>query len=328
MRPDYQEKIFSIRNSQEFDNLTMEAFNFQFENVSVYQSYCNHLGLDPAKVQIPQQIPFLPIGFFKNHRLIADGLSSQLIFTSSGTTGSTNSRHYIASREIYHASLLKCFQSFYGNPSQYCILALLPSYLEKKESSLVYMVQRLMKISGNKDNGFYLYNLEELSVKLKKLEEQGQQTILIGVSFALLDLAEKYSLLLNHTTLIETGGMKGRRKELTRTELHNILRESFGLEKIHSEYGMTELLSQAYSSGYGIFSSPPWMKIVIRDIYDPFHYVESGNSGAINIIDLANIYSCSFIETQDIGKIGPGGMFEVSGRFDHSDTRGCNLLID
>jgi phenylacetate-coenzyme A ligase PaaK-like adenylate-forming protein len=328
MSPNYLEKMLSIRNSQEFDSLTMEAFKYQFENVTIYQSFCRHLGIDPSKIHKPEQVPFLPIEFFKNHRLIADGLNSQLIFTSSGTTGTFNSRHYVASRGIYHASLLQGFQSFYGNPSQYCILALLPSYLERKESSLVYMAQRLMKLSGHSESGFYLYNLEDLSLKLKTLEEQGQMTILLGVSFALLDLADKYSMPLKHTILMETGGMKGRRKELTRIELHDLLKAAFRLPNIHSEYGMTELLSQAYSSGDGIYSNPPWMKTMIRDIYDPFHYVEAGKPGGINVIDLANIYSCSFIETMDVGKYYPGDKYEVSGRFDHRDTRGCNLLID
>jgi len=185
-----------------------------------------------------------------------------------------------------------------------------------------------MKLSGHPENGFYLENIEELSLKLKSLEEQGQKTILIGVSFALLDLAEKYSMPLKHTILIETGGMKGRRKEITRAELHGILKSAFGLQNIHSEYGMTELLSQAYSAGDGLYSAPPWMKILIRDIYDPFHYVEAGKTGGINLIDLANIYSCSFIETKDVGKLNPDNSFEVSGRFDFSDTRGCNLLVD
>jgi phenylacetate-coenzyme A ligase PaaK-like adenylate-forming protein len=328
MIPNYLEKILSIRNSLEFDSLAMEAFNYQFENLSIYQSYCRHLAIDPSKITRPEQIPFLPIEFFKNHRLIAEGQNSQLIFTSSGTTGTITSRHYVASRDIYHSSLLKGFQSFYGNPSQYCFLALLPSYLERKESSLVYMVRRLMKLSGHPENGFYLENIEELSLKLKSLEEQGQKTILIGVSFALLDLAEKYSMPLKHTILIETGGMKGRRKEITRAELHGILKSAFGLQNIHSEYGMTELLSQAYSAGDGLYSAPPWMKILIRDIYDPFHYVEAGKTGGINLIDLANIYSCSFIETKDVGKLNPDNSFEVSGRFDFSDTRGCNLLVD
>jgi phenylacetate-coenzyme A ligase PaaK-like adenylate-forming protein len=328
MIPNYLEKMLSIRTIQEFESLAIEAFSYQFKNVAIYQSFCKHLNIDPSKITKTEQIPFLPIEFFKNHRLIADGLSSQLIFTSSGTTGSINSRHYIASRDIYHASLLKGFEIFYGNPSQYCFLALLPSYLERKESSLVYMVQRLMKLNRHKENGFYLYNLDELSIKLKSLEEKGQKTILIGVSFALLDLAEKYSMPLKHTIIMETGGMKGRRKELTRYELHEVLRNAFKLTNIHSEYGMTELLSQAYSTGNGIYSNPPWMKVIIRDIYDPFHIDTAGRPGGINIIDLSNIYSCSFIETKDVGKLYRNDKFEVSGRFDQSDTRGCNLLID
>ena len=328
MIPHYLEKILSIRNYQDFSNLALEAFNYQFEHIEVYQSYCNLRGIEPSKVNSIEQIPFLPIEFFKTHRIIPGKLGSQLIFTSSGTTGTINSRHYVASRDVYHASLLKGFQLQYGNPAQYCILGLLPSYLERKESSLVYMVRRLMDLSGHKDNGFYLDNLQELAEKLRMLQDQGQKTLLIGVSFALLDLAEKFPMPLKNTFLMETGGMKGRRKEMTRAELHSIFKKAFGLEKIHSEYGMTELLSQAYSAGEGIYSSPPWMKILIRDIYDPFHFVETGKAGGINVIDLANIYSCSFIETKDIGINHSDGKFEISGRFDYSDTRGCNLLVD
>lgn len=328
MLPNYLEKMLSIRNNQEFDNLAMEAFTYQFEHIEVYQSFCRLRGLDPSIIHSVDQIPFLPAEFFKNRRIIPEKLGSQLIFTSSGTTGTINSRHYVASREVYHASLLKGFQSFYGSPSQYCFLALLPSYLERKESSLVYMVRRLMNLSGNKDNGFYLNNLEELAEKIIALEQQGQKTLLIGVSYALLDLAEKFPMPLKNTILMETGGMKGRRKEITRAELHSLLTTAFDLENIHSEYGMTELLSQGYSSGEGMYCSPPWMKIFIRDIYDPFRFVETGNAGGINVIDLANIYSCSFIETKDIGILHQDGKFEISGRFDFSDTRGCNLLVD
>ena len=328
MIPNYLEKMLSIRNTQEFNSLVMDAFNYQFENLTIYRSYCNHLNIDPSRIDKPEDVPFLPIEFFKNHRIISDGQNSQLIFTSSGTTGTINSRHYIVSRELYHASLHNCFLNFYGNPTRFCILALLPSYLERKESSLVYMVKRLMKLSGHNDNGFYLYNTEDLANKLKALEYQGQKTILIGVSFALLDLAEKYPMPLKHTIIMETGGMKGRRKEITRQELHSLLGKAFDLTAIHSEYGMTELLSQAYSYGGGFYNTPAWMKIVIRDIYDPFHFVETGKGGGINVIDLANIYSCSFIETKDIGKLNSDGSFEISGRFDNSDTRGCNLLVD
>ena len=328
MIPNYLEKILSIRNYLEFSNLALEAFNYQFEHIEVYQSYCRYRGIETSKVNAVEQIPFLPIEFFKNHRIIPDKLGSQLIFTSSGTTGTINSRHYVASREVYHASLLKAFQLTYGSPAQYCILALLPSYLERKESSLVYMVRRLMDLSGHKDNGFYLDNLQELSEKLRMLQDQGQKILLIGVSFAMLDLAEKFPMPLKNTILMETGGMKGRRKEMTRAELHSIFKNAFNLEKIHSEYGMTELLSQGYSAGEGIYNTPPWMKILVRDIYDPFLFVESGKAGGINVIDLANIYSCSFIETKDIGIIHTDGKFEISGRFDYSDTRGCNLLVD
>ncbi len=328
MLPNYLEKMLSIRNNREFENLALQAFNYQFDHIEIYQSYCRLRGIDPAKINTIEQIPFLPVEFFKNHRIIPERLGSQLIFTSSGTTGTINSRHYVASREVYHASLLKGFQHFYGNPSQYCFLALLPSYLERKESSLVYMVRRLMDLGGHKDNGFYLNNLEELAEKLIALEQQGQKTMLIGVSFALLDLAEKFAMPLRNVILMETGGMKGRRKEITRAELHSILTTAFSLKEIHSEYGMTELLSQGYSSGEGIYSSPSWMKILTRDIYDPFRFVETGKAGGINVIDLANIYSCSFIETKDIGILHQDGTFEISGRFDYSDTRGCNLLID
>lgn len=328
MTENYLNNMLSISSTMDFESLAMEAFTYQVENVAVYQSFCRNLGIDLKQIKKPDQIPFLPVEFFKNHRLIADGKSSQLLFTSSGTTGTGNSSHFVASKDIYDASLLNGFRYYYGNPSHYCFLGLLPSYLERKESSIIYMVSRLMELSSHKDNGFYLNNLEDLFLKLKMLEEQGQKTLLIGVSFALLDFAEKYPIPLKHTILMETGGMKGRRKELIRSELHNILKEAFTLDCIHSEYGMTELLSQAYSTGDGIYTAPPWMKIMVRDIYDPFRYVEEGKNGGINVIDLANIYSCSFIETKDVGKLYSDGTFEISGRFDFSDTRGCNLLVD
>lgn len=328
MTPNYLEKILSINNNMEFESLALEAFNYQFQNLPVYKTFCLHLGIDPTNIRSIEQIPFLPVEFFKNHRVITEGKSSQLLFTSSGTSGTNNSSHHVASRAMYDDCLLKGFQTFYGNPSHYCFLGLLPSYLERKESSLVYMVSRLMELSGHKDNGFYKNNLKDLYLKLKTLEKQGQKTLLIGVSFALLDFSEKYPIALKHTILMETGGMKGRRKELTRKELHSLLMKAFELKAIHSEYGMTELLSQAYSAGYGIYSTPSWMRVLIRDIYDPFNYIGTGKPGGINVIDLANIYSCSFIETKDIGILNTAGAFEVSGRFDNSDTRGCNLLAE
>jgi hypothetical protein len=272
-----------------------------------------------------EQIPFLPISFFKTQEVVCGRFEPQAVFESSGTTQTTNSRHFVKDISLYKKSFLHCFELFYGPVKDWCILALLPAYLERKNSSLVMMADVLIGLSENKYSGFYLYNHEELFQVLEKLEKAGQKTLLLGVTFALLDFAEKYSLPLNHTIIMETGGMKGRREELTREQVHSIIKKSFSVSNVHSEYGMTELLSQAYSKADGVFNCPPWMKIVLRDEDDPFAISGSG-TGVINIIDLANIYSCSFIASDDAGRLHADGSFEVLGRLDHSDIRGCSLL--
>jgi len=320
-------RIFDIAHTAEFDTLALDIFRFQYENNQVYRAFCNHLKKSPQNVSSHLEIPFLPISFFKTHRVLSTQKDPNIIFTSSGTTQSATSKHLVPAINVYEESFLTAFKQFYGSPEDFCVLALLPSYLEREGSSLVYMVNHLIQKSGHPSSGFYLHNLEELHQKLQELEQKGTKTLLIGVSFALLDLAEQFPTTLKNTIVMETGGMKGRRKELIREELHNILKKGFGLSKIHSEYGMTELLSQGYSKGDGIFNAPPWMKIITRDTEDPLTIQTNGKTGGINVIDLANVYSCSFIATQDLGKTHPDGSFEVLGRFDDSDIRGCNLMV-
>lgn len=302
-------------------------FRFQHEHNKVYREFCDYLSVDPHKVKSLEKIPFLPISFFKTHDVVSDVRPVQQIFTSSGTTGMTSSRHLVTDVSVYEESYRRAFAQFYGNIEDYAVLALLPSYLEREGSSLIYMVDDLIKLSNNPDSGFYLHNQDELAVKLKMLDEAGQNVLLIGVTYALLDMLEAHQFSLQNTIIMETGGMKGRRKEMIREELHDILRQGFGVPSIHSEYGMTELLSQAYSLGEGIFECPDWMQILVRDTEDALSYVDYGKTGGINVIDLANINSCSFIATQDLGKTFPDGSFEVLGRFDHSDIRGCNLMV-
>lgn len=321
-------KIFTIQSEEDFEHVALEVFRYQHENCLPYRKFCELLNKNPKHVLQYTDIPFLPIEFFKSHKIFDRQKNKvESIFTSSGTTGMERSQHYVASNEVYEKSFLKAFHQFYGKPSDYCILALLPSYLERDGSSLIYMVDRLIKESNNPSSGFYLHNTEDLVEKLLDQERKGKKTLLIGVSYALLDLIEKFDLpALQHTIIMETGGMKGKRKELIKQELHKILAEGFGVSYIHSEYGMTELLSQAYSSGNGFFYTPPWMRVLTRDTEDPLSYVEYV-TGGINVIDLANLYSCSFIATQDLGKLHSNGSFEIIGRFDNSDIRGCNLLL-
>ncbi len=321
-----EKEIFDINSSEDFKRLAIEIFHFQYKNVTVYRKFCELLNINPSKVKSLEQIPFLPIQFFKNHKIIANNFEEETIFTSSGTTGNITSKHYISNLKIYEASFQKAFEKEYGTPENFTILALLPSYLEREGSSLIYMVENLIEKSNNTNSGFYLYEMDALIEKLEYLEKTEQKSLLIGVSYALLDLIEKRKFHLKKTIVMETGGMKGRRKEMIKEELHEILKKGFGVEKIHSEYGMTELLSQAYSKGDGVFSCPPWMTILIRDAEDAFSY-NLGKSGGINVIDLANINSCSFIATQDLGKTFADGSFEVLGRFDASDIRGCNLMV-
>jgi len=321
-----KKEIFNINTYEDFDRLALEVFRFQYNNVLAYRTFCNLLNTNVSEVKTVEHIPFLPIQFFKSNEIISENLTEQIVFTSSGTTGSITSKHYVADLKLYEKSFLKAFEKQYGNPSSFTILALLPSYLERDGSSLIYMVESLIEKSNNPNSGFYLYETDALIEKLNFLEDSGQKTILIGVSYALLDLIEKRRFQLKNTIVMETGGMKGRRKEMIKEELHQILKKGFGVQKIHSEYGMTELLSQAYSVGDGLFSCPPWMKILTRDTEDAFSYT-LGKTGGINVIDLANLYSCSFIATQDLGKTFDDGTFEVLGRYDSSDIRGCNLMI-
>ena len=319
--------IFNIQSENDFKTMAFKVFNYQFENNSVYRSFCDLLYIHPSDITSIKDIPFLPIQFFKSHRVLSSSKPIEKIFSSSGTTGSDTSKHYVTDLSIYENSFQKGFEQFYGNIKDYVILALLPSYLEREGSSLIYMAEVLIKQSKHKESGFYLNNLTELKDLLLKLESEGKKTLLMGVSFALLDLVEQYQFQLKNTIVMETGGMKGRRKELIRAELHNTLKEGFGVSTIHSEYGMTELLSQAYSKGHGIFNCPPWMQVLTRDTEDALTVQDYGKSGGINIIDLANINSCAFIATQDLGRTHPNGTFEVIGRFDHSDIRGCNLMV-
>ena len=318
--------IFNIKNNAEFEALALDIFRFQFENNGVYRSFCDLLYKHPSDIKSLTEIPFLPIQFFKTHDVLSSRAKVEKIFTSSGTTGSTTSKHQVTNLSIYEESYLKGFAHFYGNIEDYVVLALLPSYLERDGSSLIYMVDDLIQKSKHPESGFYLNNLQDLAKTLNMLEAKGQKTLLIGVSFALLDLVEQFQFSLKHTIVMETGGMKGRRKEIIRQELHDVLKKGFGVSQIHSEYGMTELLSQAYSKGNGVFECAPWMKILTRDTEDALTILPPNKTGGINIIDLANINSCAFIATQDLGKTSENNQFEIIGRFDNSDIRGCNLM--
>ncbi len=320
-------KIIAKYSKDEFESKALDVFRFQFKNNPVYHEFCHYLGRSSSSVKELQQIPFLPIHFFKSRKVVATNSNVQTVFSSSGTTGQAFSKHYITDIKLYERSFTKGFQYFYGDIDQYCIIALLPSYLERSGSSLIYMVNDLIEKSKHPESGFYLNGIDRLIDTLTILDAKGKKVLLIGVSFALLDLVEKHRLRLKNTIVMETGGMKGRRKELIRKELHDYLKKGFGVETIHSEYGMTELLSQAYSKGNGIFKTPPWMKLLIRDTEDPLNFLPYGKTGGINVIDLANINSCSFIATQDLGKMYEDGSFEILGRFDHSDVRGCNLMV-
>jgi len=339
-------KIFNV-NEGNFQDLALEVFQFQYQHNSIYKTYVDTLKFNPYKINKLPDIPFLPIRFFKTHRIKTTDFETADEFQSSGTTQTIQSRHLIKDMKLYRQSFKKGFELFYGPVDDWCIIGLLPSYLERTNSSLVFMVSELIRMSDHEQSGFYLYEYEKLHNTLKDLEEKKQKTLLIGVTFALLDFGGKYSFPLKHTIIMETGGMKGRRKELVREEVHQLLKNNFQVDVIHSEYGMTELLSQAYSKGNGVFYCPPWMKVLVRDEEDPFD-VQSSESGVqsplkadsrlptpdsklsvkgvINVIDLANIYSCAFIATDDAGKLYDDGSFEVIGRIDNSDIRGCSLL--
>lgn len=320
-------QIFDIQGDTQFEKFALETFRWQFRRVTTYRNYVSLLGVDPERVCSLEQIPFLPVQFFKTHEVIADGQAAGLTFTSSGTTGTQTSRHRVVQPELYRQSFSRAFRHFYGEPQQYCILALLPSYLERSGSSLIYMVQSLIQQSGHPGSGFYLNQNDRLVKTLQELDDSGQQCLLLGVTFALLDLAERFSLNLNHTVVMETGGMKGRRQEILRDDLHAQLCGAFGVNAIHSEYGMTELLSQAYSTGGGIFTAPPWMRVLVNEPADPLTISRTGK-GALNIIDLANRYSCSFIKTEDLGEVFDNETFTVMGRLSNAPIRGCNMLVE
>ncbi len=328
MRQIEPDKIFGISSDEQFQKLALEVFRFQAAGNPVYKDYLNHLGILPESIKTLDEIPFLPVELFKKHRVVTGDRNHDVMFESSGTTGESTSKHYVCDLNLYQQSFTSAFKIFYGDPTRYCILALLPSYLERQQSSLVYMANELIRLSAHPGSGFYLDDYNALIHQLEVLENENQPTLLLGVSFALLDLADNFPLDLKVTIIMETGGMKGRREELTRKELHERLCLGLKMGSIHSEYGMTELLSQAYAQNEGIFHTPPWMKVLIRDPYDPLSIMTRTSSGGINIIDLANLYSCSFIATQDIGKINRNGGFEVLGRFDESDIRGCNLMLE
>lgn len=318
--------IFRISDESEFNELALKVFGYQAEQCEIYAQFIRTLGVDRTSIDHYSKIPFLPISFFKSHKVYASPEKEEIVFTSSGTTGMEPSRHFVAKEDLYAESFLSAFRLFYGEPEEYCILGLLPGYLERSGSSLIYMVKELIRLSEHPDSGFYLYDHEKLNETLLKLEENKKKTLLIGVSFALLDFFEKYTFNLKHTSVLETGGMKGRKKEIIREELHHIICAATGLASVDSEYGMTELLSQAYSKGNGLFQCPPWMKILIRETTDPLNAAPDGQTGGINVIDLANVYSCSFIATQDLGRIN-GKNIEIMGRFDNSDIRGCSLMV-
>jgi phenylacetate-coenzyme A ligase PaaK-like adenylate-forming protein len=325
MNQQWNHKIFN-GNEADFDSTSLQIFRFQYENNEIYRSFVQTLGTDPEKLTKINEIPFLPISFFKTHSLLSSTFTPQAVFESSGTSGTVNSKHFIKDLDIYEESFLKGFESVYGPVSEYCILGLLPSYLERSHSSLVYMVNRLIQLSGNDSSGFFLHDFKNLHSVLTVLEASKQKTILIGVTYALLDFAAAFPLSLKHTIIMETGGMKGRRQEMVRSEVHEKLKNAFEVKEVHSEYGMTELLSQAYSTSDGIFHCPSWMKILLREEEDPLRIITEG-AGIINVIDLANVYSCSFIATDDSGKLYADGSFEVLGRIDGSDIRGCSLML-
>lgn len=319
---DFVDKLFKSKTIA--DAQVLEVFRFQYANNKVYKDWCDCLKIDIDTIDSITQIPFLPISFFKTHKVVCGEFEPELVFESSGTTQTVNSKHFVKYESIYRESFVKCFENFYGNIDEYCILGLLPNYLERGNSSLVKMADDLISLSRHPESGFYLYDFDQLYSTLQLLQNKKQKTLLLGVTFALLDFAAQFPLQLNNTIVMDTGGMKGRRKELTRNEVHAFLQAQFGVDKIHSEYGMTELLSQAYSKGDGKYQCPPWMKVFVRDENDPLQVTANGR-GLVNVMDLANIYSCSFIATDDVGDIGKN-YFEIFGRLDNSDLRGCSLL--
>lgn len=321
----FKSSIFQI-NNQNFDEAALTLFQFQYKNNRLYNSYINHLGINPGRVNSLDKIPFLPIRFFKNHKVVSGDFSAVHIFESSGTTQSMTSKHFMEDLRFYEQVSSSIFSNFFGPIQDSVIFGLLPSYLERANSSLVYMVDHFIKISNRPESGFYLNDHKKLVEQIQCIGRSGSQVFLFGVTFALLELAAKHEIRMENLVVLETGGMKGRGKELVREELHSVLGGAFNSSRIYSEYGMTELLSQAYMGADGYFRTPAWMKVFIRDINDPFSVVPPGKTGAINIIDMANVHSCAFIETEDLGVLSPSG-FRVLGRLDNSDIRGCNLLI-
>lgn len=317
---------FNISSPSEFENRTIEIFRYQSKNCIVYRNFLEFLKVDISSIEHVSDIPFLPIQFFKSHKVVSNSHKIEKTFLSSGTSGNQSS-HFVTDVSLYEESYRKGFEHFYGDIEDYIVLALLPSYLEREGSSLIYMVDDLIKKSKNEESGFFLENTQEMAKIIRNHSKNNKKLLILGVSYALLDLVETYKFDLKDAIIMETGGMKGRRKEMIREELHQILCTGFGVDQIHSEYGMTELLSQGYSKGNGLFECPPWMQVLIRDTEDPLSLLPNGKSGGVNVIDLANYNSCSFIATQDLGKKFENGTFEILGRFDNSDIRGCNLLI-
>ncbi|RAJ83571.1 acyl-protein synthetase LuxE [Chitinophaga dinghuensis] len=320
------DNIFTLQ-PEGLEALSLELFRFQYRENDIYRAYTNALHIRPEEVKSILEIPYLPIQFFKTHAVVCGNFTPELVFESSGTTQTINSKHLVKYSDIYTRSFMTAFEQLYGRVEDYVIVGLLPSYLERQHSSLVRMVQVMIEKSGKPESGFYLYEHAKLAAELQQLEARGQKVLLIGVTFGLLDFAENFKLNLQHTIVMETGGMKGRREEWTRQEVHDYLKERLGVPVVHAEYGMTELLSQAYSQGNGLFTTPPWMKILLRDENDPFDLKTGKGAGVINVIDLANIYSCAFIATDDIGKMHEDGQFEVLGRLDNSALRGCSLMV-
>ena len=321
------ELLFSEDRSL-FEETAMEVYRYQYEHTLIYREFCDAMRRTPQTVKALKDVPYLPVQFFKTHEVIDKDQKAQKAFESSTTTGAIPSRHPVADLSLYERSYLSGFKLFYGDPAQYCIFALLPSYIERGTSSLLYMADDLMRLSGDELSGFINKDFDELNKRIAAAQKNNKKILLLGVTYALLDFAEAYPQKLSNTIIMETGGMKGRREEMTRAEIHGILKAAFHLESIHSEYGMTELLSQAYSKGEGIFLCPPWMHVSVRDPYDPMSYLDSGRTGSLNIIDLANLYSCSFLAVSDLGRVFADGSFEVMGRLDNSEIRGCNLMYE
>ena len=323
-----ENNIFEITSQKDFLKQALEIFEFQYQNSSIYKQWVDLLKVNPLQVKALEEIPFLPIEFFKKFEVVSSPLNSETVrFTSSSTTSQVPSTHFVNKVSLYEKSFLKAFELFYGSPEDYCILALLPNYLQRSGSSLVYMCKDLIERSGHAYSGFFLDNIDDLTTKINALKTSNQKVLLIGVSYALMDLCDKNVELNSNFTVMETGGMKGTRKELLKPELHAYLKNGFKINSIHSEYGMTELLSQAYSKKEGLFEAPPWMGFLTREVDDPLKIRTDHKTGGINVIDLANIYSCSFIATKDLGRMNADGTLELMGRYDHSDVRGCNLMM-